>query len=114
MNFIIRLLITAAVAYGLTHFLSGVQIASFSSAIVFALVLALLNLLLKPLLVILTIPITILTLGLFLIVINAVIILVAAKLLDGFAVDGFLWAVIFSLLLSLVSGLLNTLLERKD
>ncbi len=114
MNFIIRLLITAAVAYGLTYVLSGVHITDFKAAIVFALVLALLNLLLKPLLVILTIPITIVTLGLFLIVINAFIILVTAKLLDGFTVDGFLWAVIFSVLLSLVSGVLNSLMSDRD
>lgn len=114
MNFIIRLLVTAAVAYGLTYILDGVQIADFKSAVIFALVLALLNMLLKPLLVILTIPITVFTLGLFLLVINAIIILVAARFLDGFSVDGFWWALIFSVILSLVSSAAINLLKDRD
>ncbi len=114
MNFIIRLLITAAVAYGLTYVLSGVHITDFKAAIIFALVLALLNLLLKPILVILTIPITILTLGLFLIVINTLIIMLAAKLLSGFSVAGFWWALVFSVLLSIVSSALNSMFVKRD
>ncbi len=114
MNFLLRLLITAAVAYGLTHLLDGVQIANFTSALIFAFVLALLNMLLKPLLVVLTIPITVFTLGLFLFVINACIILIAAHFLDGFSVDGFWWALLFSILLSIVSSAAVNLLKDKD
>ena len=114
MNFIIRLLITAAVAYGLTQILSGVQIDNFTSAIIFALVLGLLNMLLKPFLVVITIPITVFTLGLFLFVINAVIMLVADKFLDGFSVDGFWWALLFSVLLSIVSSAATKLIVDKD
>ncbi len=114
MNFIIRLLITAAVAYGLTYVLSGVHITDFKAAIIFALVLAVLNLIIKPILVILTIPITVLTLGLFLIVINTLIIMLAANLLDGFAVQGFWWALIFSVLLSLVSSALNSMFTKSN
>lgn len=115
MNFLIRLLITAAVAYGIASVLSGVHISDFTSALIFALVLGVLNVLVKPLLVILTIPLTIVTLGLFLLVINAIIILIADKLLDGIKVDGFWWALIFSLVLSLVSSGLNKAInDKKD
>lgn len=114
MNFIIRLLITAAVAYGLSMVLSGVHIPDFKDAFIFAIVLALLNTFIKPLLVIFTFPITIVTLGLFLFVINAIIILLADKFMDGIKIDGFLWALIFSLILSVVSSAAQTLLGKKD
>ncbi len=113
MNIIIRLLITAAVAYGLSMVLTGVHIVDFKTAIIFAIVLALLNFIVKPLLVILTLPITILTLGIFLFIINAFIIMLADKFVDGIKVDGFLWALIFSLILSLVSSLVNSMLDKK-
>lgn len=114
MNFIIRLLITAAVAYGLSSILSGVHIPDFKDALIFALVLALLNVFIKPILVILTLPISIVTLGLFLFVINAVIILLAAKFIDGIKIDGFWWALIFSLILSLISSFAYSLFEKKE
>lgn len=113
MNFIIRLLITAAVAFGLSKVLTGVHIADFKTAFIFAIVLALLNFIVKPLLVILTLPITIITLGIFLFIINALIIMLADKFIDGIKVDGFLWALIFSLILSLVSSLVNSMLDKK-
>jgi len=74
-----------------------------------AVVLAFLNAVVKPILTILTIPITIFSLGLFLLVINAIIIIFAEKLVEGFKVDGFLTAIIFSLLLSIITGILNAL-----
>ncbi len=114
MNFIIRLLITAAVAYGLAMVLSGVHIPKFTDAILFVIILAVLNLFVKPLLVLFTLPITFVTLGLFLFVINAIIILVADKFMSGVTVDGFWWALLFSLLLSMVSSLLQSLLVKKD
>ena len=113
MNFIIRLLITAAVAYGLSMVLSGVHINDFTTAIVFSLVLAILNILVKPLLILLTIPVTIITLGLFLLVINAIIILLADYFMGGVKIDGFLWALIFSIILSVVSSALNSMLDKK-
>ena len=114
MNFIIRLLITAAVAYGLSMILSGVHIPDFKDALIFVIVLALLNVFIKPILVILTLPISIVTLGLFLFVINAIIILLADKFMDGITVDGFWWALIFSLILSVVSSFAQSLLDKKD
>jgi putative membrane protein len=106
MNFIIRILVTALVAYGLTYILSGIHIDKFTTALILALVLAVLNAIVKPILVILTLPITILTLGLFLFVINALIIMLGSRLVDGFKVDGFWWALLFSILLSVVSSIL--------
>lgn len=101
MKFIIRLLITAAIAYGLSMILTGVHVKDFTTAIIFALVLSILNLLVKPLLILFTLPITILTLGLFLFVINALIIIIADKFIDDIKIDGFFWALIFSLVLSI-------------
>ncbi len=106
MNFLIRILISALVAFGLSYMLSGVHIDGFITALIVAVVLAVLNALVKPILVILTLPITIITLGLFLFVINALIILLGARLIDGFSVDGFWWALLFSILLSIVSSIL--------
>lgn len=108
MNFIIKTLVVGAVVLLLAYFLPGVAVSSFLTAILVALVLAVLNALLKPILVILTIPITIITLGLFLLVINALMVLLADALIPGFNVDGFLWALIFSICLSLVSWLLDS------
>jgi putative membrane protein len=112
MNFIIRLLITAVVAFALAHFLPGIHIDTLWTAIVVALVLAILNAILKPILVLLTLPITILTFGLFLFVINAIIILLAGSFVDGFTVDGFLPALLFSLLLSIITSFIYK--ENKD
>lgn len=112
MNLIIRLLLTAIAVVILAKFLPGVQVAGFTGAIIVAIVLALLNLILKPILIILTLPITVVTLGLFLLVINAIIILLAANFLDGFAVNGFWTALLFSLLLSLLQAIMFSILKE--
>jgi len=106
MKFIMRIIVTSIIAFGLSYILKGIKIDSFWTAIILAVVLAVLNALLKPILIILTLPITVLTLGLFLFVINAGIILLADKFIDGFTVDGFWWALLFSLLLSIVTAVL--------
>jgi len=112
MNLIIRLLLTAVAVIILSKILPGVEVVNFTSAIIVAVVLALLNAILKPILVILTLPITIVTLGLFLLVINAGIILLADELLGGFAVNGFWIALLFSLLLSVLQSILYSLLDK--
>ena len=114
MNLLIRLFITAAVAYGLSIILKGVHIPNFTDALILAIVLALLNTFIKPILVILTLPITIVTMGLFLFVINALIILLADRLMDGIRIDGFWWAVIFSLILSVASSVVYSMVEKKS
>lgn len=106
MNFIIRILVTGAVAFGLSYILKGIHIDSYGTALIFALVLAVINIIVRPLFVILTIPITILTFGLFLFVINALLVLLAAKFISGIQIDGFWWGLLFSLLLSFVTSIL--------
>jgi putative membrane protein len=114
MNFVLRILITAVVAFALSSVLPGIHIHSFGTAIVLSLVLAILNFLLKPILIILTLPITILTFGLFLLIINAIIVWVAGGLVDGVRVDGFGWALLFSLLLSLLTSILHKDTKREE
>ena len=114
MNFLLRIVITAVVAFALSSVLPGIHIDTFWTAIVLSLVLAVLNFLLKPILIILTLPITILTFGFFLFIINAIIVLLASKFVDGFHVDGFGWALLFSLLLSLLTSLLYKDRDREE
>ncbi|MBT5977163.1 MAG: phage holin family protein [Flavobacteriales bacterium] len=100
--------ISVAVAVGLlSYLLPGVEVNHMFDALLVAVVLAILNNIVKPLLIILTIPATILTLGLFLFVINALIIQMAAWVIDGFHVQSFWWALLFSLLLSLLKSLMG-------
>jgi putative membrane protein len=113
MTFILRILVTAVVVVFLAKFLPGVAVAGYLTAIIVALVLALLNLIVKPILILLTLPVTIVTFGLFLIVINAIIILLADAFVEGFDVNGFWIAVLFSLLLSIIQSLLFSFAERK-
>ena len=113
MRWIINFLITAVFVYVLSKLLAPhVIINSFTTAIIFSIVLALLNAFVKPLVIILTLPLTIITLGLFLLVINVVMILLADKFVSGIKIDGFLWAFIFGLLLSIVSTVTHKL-KRK-
>jgi len=113
MRFLVRIIVIAAVAYGLAHVLSGVHIDSFWTAIVFAVVLAILNIFIRPLLILFTLPVTILTLGLFLFVINAIVVLLASKFVHGITIASFGWALLFSLILSLVGFVLDKELERE-
>ena len=110
MNILFRIILTAIAAFIAAKFVPGISIADAKTAILVALVLALLNTFLKPLLVALTIPITIVTLGLFLLVINILIVFLAAKIVPGFAVHGWLAALLFSLIVSLITYLLETFL----
>jgi len=112
MNLLIRLLINALAVFIIAHLLGGVEVDGYVGAIIVALVLAILNLFVKPILIIFTLPVTILTLGLFLLVINALIILLADKLIDGFGVNGFWTALIFSILLSILQSILHTIFKE--
>lgn len=109
MGLLLKILFTAIAAYIASKILPGVQISDIKTAILVALVLALLNAFLKPLLVMLTIPITIITLGLFLLVINILIIFLADKIVPGFSVDGWLTALLFSLIVSLITYILDAI-----
>jgi len=101
MNLIVRILVTAILVTLLSNFMGGVAVDSFATSIVVAIVLGLLNLFVKPILILFTLPVTILTFGLFLLVINAVIIMLCNKLVDGFSVVNFWYAFLFSVLLSI-------------
>ena len=107
MNFIIKLFISSIVVFALSYFLPGVQVTNIMAALWVALVLGLLNTFLKPVLVLLTIPVTLFTLGLFLLVINAIIVLICDYFIPEFQVDGFVTALFFSILLSLSQSILN-------
>jgi putative membrane protein len=113
MRFLVRILVIAAVSFGLAHVLRGIHIDTFWTAIVFAAVLAILNIFIRPLIVLLTLPVTILTLGLFLFIINALVVLLASKFVTGIRIDSFGWALLFSLILSIVGAILDRELERE-
>ncbi|MEW7277295.1 phage holin family protein [Aquimarina sp. 2201CG1-2-11] len=112
MNFLIKLILSALAVLVLSKILPGVGVDNYVSAIVVAVVLAILNGIVKPLLVILTFPVTVVTLGLFLLVINAAIILLADYFVAGFSVNGWLWALIFSVLLSVFQSILYSILKK--
>lgn len=99
-------------AIGITaYLLPGVRIESVFAALVAALVLGLINVALKPVLILLTLPITLLTLGFFVLVLNSLLILLAANIVPGFAVDGFWWAFLFGIILSIVNGVLMSMVR---
>lgn len=112
MKWILKLLLTALAVLFLANILPGVDVTSYTYAIWVALVIGLLNIFVRPLLIFLTLPATIITLGLFLFVINACIILLASNFLDGFTVESFWWALLFSLLLSFLHSLLQSMLKE--
>ncbi|MGO4918338.1 phage holin family protein [Maribacter sp. IgM3_T14_3] len=111
MKLILRILLSAVAVIILANILPNVSVDGFTTAVIVAVVLSLLNLLVKPILVILTLPVTVITFGLFLLIINAIIILLADKLIDGFSVGNIWWALIFSLLLSFLQSIFFTLLK---
>ena len=113
MKFLAQLIISALAVIITSLILPGVQINSPLTGVIVAAVLAVLNAIIKPILVILTIPITVITLGLFLLVINAAIILLASYLVDGFNVQDFWTALFFSIILSLVTSVFNNLSKDK-
>jgi len=112
MKIILRVLLSALAVLVIAHFLPGVTVADYSSAIIVAIVLGLLRLIVRPILIILTLPVTIVTLGLFLFVINATIVLLASNLIAGFTVSGFFVAILFSLLLSIFQSILYSFLKK--
>jgi putative membrane protein len=116
MKFIVQLIISSLAVLISAYFLPGVDIVdnNFITALIVAAVLAFLNAVVKPIMIILTIPITFITLGLFLLVINALMILLAAKIVDDFRVNGFWWALLFSLILSIVTSILESFGNTKE
>ncbi len=112
MKILIRWLLLAAALLLVAHLYPGVQVQSFNAALIAALVLGLLNTLLRPLLVLLTLPVTLVTLGLFLFIINAAMFFMAARLLNGLNVNGFGAALVGSLIYSLCGMVIDVAMER--
>ena len=110
MKIIIRLLVSILAIVVTTKILPGVHVSGgIQTYLVLAVVLAVINMILKPILVLLTLPLSIMTLGLFTLIINAVLILLASKIVSGFTVDSFWYAILFGLVLSLVHWVLDKL-----
>lgn len=100
------LIINSIVIFIGAYILEGVKIKSFWTAIGVAILLGLINMFIKPLIVLLTLPLTILTLGLFVLVINAWILLIIDKIVDGLTIKGFWWAVLYSIIISVLNSFL--------
>ncbi|MCC5940299.1 MAG: phage holin family protein [Balneolaceae bacterium] len=100
------LLINSIVIFLGAYLLEGVKVKSFLTAVGVAILLAILNTLVKPFILILTLPLTILTLGLFILVINAWILMIIDKLIDGFSIKGFWWAVLYSIFISIANAVM--------
>lgn len=112
MRILIKWLVTTAAILISAYFLPGVSVRSLGAALVTAFVLGLINAVIRPILLIFTFPLTILTLGLFIFVLNALLVLLTSAIVPGFHVAGFGWALIFSLLFSVVSFILHRIVPR--
>ena len=112
MKFLIHLVVSALAVILASYVLSGVHVDGFLTAVIVAVVLGLLNAVVKPILTLLTLPITILTLGLFLLVINVLMVYAASGIVEGFHVNGFFTALFFSLLVSVFSSVIGALLPE--
>lgn len=113
MGLLISWLVSTAAILITAYVLPGVSIGGFGVALIVAIVLGLINMFLRPLILLLTLPVNILTLGLFTFVINAALVLLAARIVPGFMVAGFWWALLFSLVLAVVNALLHSLTAPK-
>src|SRR5258706_4593760 len=111
---LIKFLLTGLAVLLTSYLLPGVHVENYGYALLVALVLSIANVIVKPILIIFTIPLTVLTLGLFLLVINAIIILIVDFVVPGFSVDGFWWALAFSLILSVFNSLFGDLTKDKE
>jgi putative membrane protein len=114
MRLLLTWLINTVAIFALPHLLDSVAVDSFTTALFAALVLGLVNTLIRPILVVLTLPVTLLTLGLFIFVINGLMFWLASRLLDDFHVTSFGWAVLAALVYSLISWAVNAVILRKD
>ncbi|MBI2600767.1 phage holin family protein [Candidatus Daviesbacteria bacterium] len=110
MRILIHWLISGLAVLSAAYILPGVHVSGIFAALIVALVLGIINASLKPVILLLTLPINLLTLGLFTLVINGLLILLAASIVPGFRVDGFLWAFLFSIVLSIINYFLFKLL----
>lgn len=108
---IISVLVNAVAVFVTAYLLKGVTVNNFWTALITAALLAIINVVIKPILIFLTIPITILTFGLFILVINALLLMLVDAMLKGLKIKNFGWALVFGVVLSLVNGLLSWILD---
>jgi putative membrane protein len=113
MSLLLRFLLSGVAVMLTAYLLPGVHVSDYWAALLVAALVSFSNLVIRPLLILLTIPITVLTLGLFLLVINAMIILGVDYFVDDFSVDGFWWALAFSLILSIFNSMFADLTKEK-
>lgn len=111
MNWIIELLLSVAAVMLAAYFLPGVELKGFGNALLMVILLGLANLLVKPLLLLLTLPITIITLGLFIFVVNALVILLVEKFVPGLRIRSLGWAILYGIVISLARWGLSLLVE---
>lgn len=111
MSFLLQWLVSGLAIIITAYLLPGVRVTGFFAALVTALILGLINAFIRPVLILLTLPLNILTLGLFTLVINALLIMLAAAIVPGFAVKGFWWALLFGLVLAVISYALGTIVR---
>ena len=114
MSFLVQWVVSGAAIIITAYLLPGVAVEGFLAALVTALILGLINAIIRPILILLTLPLNILTLGLFTLVINALLVMLAAAVVPGFAVKGFWWALLFGIVLAIVNFALSPLLKSSD
>ncbi|WP_373398666.1 phage holin family protein [Algoriphagus halophilus] len=113
-NFLVKIIIGGISVLIAEFLLPGIHVDSVMTGFILAAVIILINLTIKPILIILTLPITIVTLGIFLLVINAAMLLLAAEIIPGFSVDGFWWALFFAIVLSIINSLFGNTLDSRN
>lgn len=113
-SFLVKILLGGISVLLAEFLLPGVHIDDFMTGFILAAVIILINLTLKPIIILLTLPLTLITFGLFLLVINALMILLADHFIDGFSVDGFWWAILFALVLSVINSLFGNRMDSGD
>ena len=113
MKTILHFIISALAIIVTAYILPGVHVTGFIAAFIAALVLGFINAVIKPILKVLTFPLTVLTLGIFSLVLNVLLVMLAAKIVPGFTIDGFWWAALFAIVLSIISSLFH-LFDRKE
>ncbi len=111
MGLLITWIVSGLSIFIAAYIIPGVEVADLTSALIVAVVLGIINTFLKPVLTILTLPITIITLGLFSLILNALLIMLASRLVAGFTVSGLLPAILFSIVLSIVNSILNSIVD---
>lgn len=113
-SFLVKILLGGISVLIAEFLLPGVHIDDFLTGFLLAAVIILINLTLKPILILLTLPLTLVTFGLFLLVINALMILLADRFIDGFSVEGFWWAILFAIVLSIINSLFGNRMDSGD